>query len=395
MDWIDIQKDEAHVKREREKARVLRASHWWQQQISAGVCHYCKNKVGAENLTMDHVVPVARGGCSTKGNVVPACKTCNNKKTYHTPAEDILAQLESAEAGEENHEEEHPTDMERPILIIAEPHGFCSGVARAISIAEKTLAQHPGTTVYCLHEIVHNEHVVAHLETAGMRFVAQIDEIPPGAIALFSAHGVSPAIRAQARALNLTLIDATCPFVEKVHAEVRRFAKEDCFIVCIGHRDHQEVIGIAGEAPDQVHVVEKPEDVDALVVPDGTRVAVVSQTTLSTTHVEQVMKRLNSRFHTLQLPSKTDICYATRDRQQAVSTLAKNCQQVIVLGSANSSNSRRLVETAEAAGARATLVSTLEELRQLDTRNVPCIGITSGASTPESFMDAAVAYLRG
>lgn len=396
MDWIDIQKDDAHMRREREKARILRASQWWHQQIQPGVCAYCKKQVGAENLTMDHVVPVARGGCSTKSNVVPACKTCNNKKTYRTPAEDILAQLEAEEPSTEHYPEHDSTSVpERPILIIADPHGFCSGVARAIAIAEKTLAQNPGTTIYCLHEIVHNEHVVAHLEAAGMRFVSHLEEIPPGATVLFSAHGVTPAIRKQARARQLTLIDATCPFVEKVHAEVRRFAAEACFIVCIGHRDHQEVIGIAGEAPEHVHVVEKPEDVDLLDASPSQRVAVVSQTTLSTTHVDRVMARLHSRFPSLEQPSKTDICYATRDRQQAVSTLAKNCEWVIVLGSANSSNSRRLVETAEAAGARATLVSTMEELRQLDVRDAHCIGITSGASTPESFMDAAIAYLRG
>lgn len=396
MDWIDIQKDDAHIRREREKARILRASHWWKQQIQPGICAYCKQQVGAENLTMDHVVPVARGGCSTKSNVVPACKACNNKKTYRTPAEDILAQMEAEEPStERDAEHDDISAPERPILIIAEPHGFCSGVARAIAIAEKTLAQHPGTPIYCLHEIVHNEHVVAHLEAAGMRFVSRLEEIPSGAIALFSAHGVTPAIRAEAGARQLTLIDATCPFVEKVHAEVRRFAAENCFVVCIGHRDHQEVIGIAGEAPGQVHVVEKPEDVDRLSVPPGQRVAVVSQTTLSTAHVDRVMARLHSRFPALEQPSKTDICYATRDRQQAVNTLAKNCEWVIVLGSANSSNSRRLVETAEAAGARATLVSTLEELRQLDMRQARCIGITSGASTPESFMDDAVAYLRG
>jgi len=374
MDWIDIPKDDAHVKRERAKARDLRQSVWWQQQRQTGVCHYCKKNVGAEALTMDHVVPVARGGASTKGNVVPCCKDCNAKKTCKTSAEQILDGLFSPE---------------KKRLLIADPHGFCSGVARAIRMAEEQVGQ----DVYCLNEIVHNQHVVAQLAERGMKFVRRLEDVPEGAQVLFSAHGVSPAVRQEAARRNLRVIDATCPFVEKVHAEVRRFAATNAVIICIGHRNHEEVIGVAGEAPDRVCVVESVREVEALDIPPGHPVAVVTQTTLGAAQVETVMAALNARFTHIMRPAHSDICYATRDRQNAVRALAAQCDRIIVLGSANSSNSQRLVETAQDGGAEAILISELNELYQHDWEDIRTLGVTSGASTPEDFLDEVLETL--
>ena len=373
MDWFDIQKDDAHVKRERAKARELRHSNWWKQQCQAGVCHYCKQNVGASALTMDHVVPVARGGTSTKGNVVPCCKDCNTQKTCATPAEQILDSLFSPE---------------KKRLLIADPHGFCSGVARAIQMAESQTGD-----IYCLNEIVHNQHVVAQLTAQGMKFVRSLGDVPECAQVLFSAHGVSPAVRQEAEKHKLRVIDATCPFVEKVHAEVRRFAETDAAIICIGHRNHEEVIGVAGEAPGRVTIVENATEVETLDIPPDRPVAIVTQTTLGAAQVDAVMEALRKRFTAITHPAHSDICYATRDRQNAVRALATQCDCVIVLGSANSSNSQRLVETAQNSGTDAILITELSELYQHDWTTVSTLGITSGASTPEAFLDEVVETL--
>ncbi len=279
-------------------------------------------------------------------------------------------------------------------LIVVRPHGFCSGVARAVEAAEAVLARCRGETVYCLNEIVHNKQVVARLTSLGMVFVSDVAAVPPGALLLFSAHGVSPEVVRLAAARGLRVIDATCPFVAKVHAEVRRFAAQGACVVCIGHRRHEEVAGVAGEAPGHVRIVESAREAEALEVPAGAPVAVVTQTTLGAAQVEAVMAVLLRRFVGLRLPASTDVCYATRNRQQAVSALARACQRVLVLGSANSSNSQRLVETARAAGAGAVLVSEVAQVEALEWRAVATVGITSGASTPESFLDETVAVLR-
>ncbi len=279
-------------------------------------------------------------------------------------------------------------------LVVVEPHGFCSGVARAVQTAEALLARFPGETVYGLNEIVHNQQVVARLTGLGMRFVKSVDEVPEGARLLFSAHGVAPAVVVCASARRLRAIDATCPFVSKVHAEVRRFAAQDACVVCIGHRRHEEVIGVAGEAPGQVRIVESAAEAETLAVAPGRSVAVVTQTTLGGEQVEAVMAVLRRRFPSLRLPAATDVCYATRNRQQAVKALAGRCKRVLVLGSVNSSNSQRLVETARAAGAAAELVSSLEQLDRLGLEAACEVGLTSGASTPESFLDSAVDRLR-
>ena len=279
-------------------------------------------------------------------------------------------------------------------LIVVRPHGFCSGVARAVEAAEAVLARCRGETVYCLNEIVHNKQVVTRLASLGMVFVSDVAAVPPGALLLFSAHGVSPAVVRLAAARGLRVIDATCPFVAKVHAEVRRFAAQGACVVCIGHRRHEEVAGVAGEAPGHVRIVESAREAEALEVPAGMPVAVVTQTTLGAAQVEAVMAVLQRRFIGLRQPASTDVCYATRNRQQAVSALARACQRVLVLGSANSSNSQRLVETARAAGAGAVLVSEVVQMEALEWRAVETVGITSGASTPESFLDETVAVLR-
>lgn len=279
-------------------------------------------------------------------------------------------------------------------LTVVYPHGFCSGVARAVAAAEAVLARFRGETVYCLHEIVHNRQVVDGLAARGMVFVGQVEAVPPGGLLLLSAHGVSPDVVRQASARGLRVIDATCPFVAKVHAEVRRFAAEGACVVCIGHRRHEEVVGVAGEAPEHVRVVESAAEAEDLALPEGAPVAVVTQTTLGEEQVASVLAVLRRRFPELRLPASTDVCYATRNRQQAVRALAERCGRVLVLGSANSSNSQRLVETARAAGAEAELVSGLEGLDGLAWRADESVGITSGASTPEGFLEAVLERLR-
>lgn len=401
-DWIDISSDPAHVRRERERARDLKKSLWWQQQCQLGVCHYCHEKVTPDAVTMDHIVPVSRGGTSTKGNVVPCCKACNSKKAYLTSAEQILNSLEDENPGlfdsseDETTEANYTTLLSNRGLSVAHPHGFCSGVARAVNMAEEALKKNPGKDIiYCLNEIVHNQHVVFRLSSQGMIFVKRVEDVPEGSSLLFSAHGVSPLVRQQAEARHLQVIDATCPFVSKVHEEVRRFASTGINIVCIGHRKHEEVIGVVGEAPDRVHVIEKAEEVLHLDLPVDQPLAVVTQTTLGEAQVEAVMSALRARYTHLVCPPHADICYATRDRQHAVEDLARRCECMIVLGSPNSSNSQRLVETAEAAGAHAKLISDISDLSHYDWSAYSTLGITSGASTPEYFLDEAIKWLVG
>jgi len=280
-------------------------------------------------------------------------------------------------------------------LTVVSPHGFCSGVARAVRAAEAALARARGSEpVYCLHEIVHNQQVVSRLTGMGLVVVDALDAVPEGAPLLFSAHGVAPAVRRQAEARRLRVIDATCPFVTKVHAEVRRFAAGGVTVVCIGHRQHQEVVGVAGEAPVRVRVVESAAEAEALVLPPGAPVAVVTQTTLGEEQVSSVMATLRRRFPDLQVPASTDVCYATRNRQRAVRLLAACCDRVVVLGSANSSNSQRLAEVARAAGTEAVLVSDAMQLADASWGSVRSVGLTSGASTPEAFLDEAVGIFR-
>ncbi|HLS77606.1 MAG TPA: 4-hydroxy-3-methylbut-2-enyl diphosphate reductase [Nocardia sp.] len=268
-------------------------------------------------------------------------------------------------------------------VLLAEPRGYCAGVDRAVETVEKALEKH-GAPLYVRKEIVHNRHVVETLRERGVIFVDETDEVPEGAVLVFSAHGVSPAVHQAAAARNLHTIDATCPLVTKVHQEAKRFARDDYDILLIGHEGHEEVEGTAGEAPDHVQLVDGPDAVDGVSVRDENKVIWLSQTTLSVDETMETVKRLRERFPALQDPPSDDICYATQNRQVAVKAMAPECDLVIVVGSRNSSNSVRLVEVALNAGARAAhLVDYAREIDPAWLDGVRTVGITSGASVPE------------
>lgn len=282
-------------------------------------------------------------------------------------------------------------------IILAEPHGFCSGVRHALEVARKAVAS-SATPVYCLHELVHNRLVVDSLAEAGMVFVKDLAEVPEGGTVLFSAHGVSPAVRRAAEARGLTVIDATCVFVKLVHEAVRRHAAEGCHVLLVGNRNHDEVVGVAGEAPGAVTVVETAADAEAVSVPDPAKVALATQTTLAAYQVKPIVDILVRRFPALRLPDKSNICAATTVRQEAVRKVALSCPLVLVLGSANSANSNRLVDVARASGARAELVPDIPALRAFIASgglgDATPIGVTAGASTPEHVVRDAIAALR-
>ena len=268
-------------------------------------------------------------------------------------------------------------------VLLAEPRGYCAGVDRAVETVERTLEKH-GAPVYVRHEIVHNRHVVETLANAGAVFVEETDEVPEGAIVVFSAHGVAPTVHQTAAARDLNVIDATCPLVTKVHNEAKRFARDDYDILLIGHEGHEEVVGTAGEAPDHVQLVDGPDAVDDVVVRDPGKIIWLSQTTLSVDETMETVRRLRERFPTLQDPPSDDICYATQNRQVAVKAMAPECQLVIVVGSRNSSNSVRLVEVALGAGSDASyLVDYAEDIEPQWLEGVTTVGVTSGASVPE------------
>ena len=268
-------------------------------------------------------------------------------------------------------------------VLLAAPRGYCAGVDRAVIAVEKAL-EHYGPPVYVRKEIVHNKYVVQTLADRGAVFVDETDEVPEGARVVFSAHGVSPAVHASAAARALQTIDATCPLVTKVHKEAVRFADADMDILLIGHTGHEEVEGTAGEAPDHIQVVNSADDVDGVVVRDPDKVVWLSQTTLSVDETMETVRRLRERFPNLQDPPSDDICYATQNRQVAVKKLAPECDVVVVVGSANSSNSVRLVEVALDAGARASYrIDAASEIDPVWVADAETVGVTSGASVPE------------
>ena len=276
---------------------------------------------------------------------------------------------------------------------MAAPRGYCAGVDRAVITVEKALDTY-GAPVYVRKQIVHNRHVVEDLEARGAVFVEELDEVPEGARVVFSAHGVSPAVHAEAETRGLRTIDATCPLVTKVHAEAKRFARDDREILLIGHAGHEEVEGTTGEAPEHITLVQSPEEVDALQVKDPSRLAWLSQTTLSVDETLETVGRLRQRFPLLMDPPSDDICYATSNRQLAVKQIAAHSDLVIVVGSANSSNSVRLVEVALEAGARtAHRVDNAGEIDPAWLDGVASVGVTSGASVPEHLVDGVLAYL--
>jgi len=267
-------------------------------------------------------------------------------------------------------------------VLLAAPRGYCAGVDRAVVAVERALELY-GPPVYVRKEIVHNRHVVASLAERGAVFVDEVDLVPEGARVVFSAHGVSPAVREHAAERGLRTIDATCPLVTKVHKEAVRFAADDLDILLIGHTGHEEVEGTQGEAPDHVQVVDSPEAVDAVRVRDPDKVVWISQTTLSVDETQETVRRLRGRFPNLIDPPSDDICYATQNRQVAVKAMAPRCDVVIVVGSANSSNSVRLVEVAREAGAQAHRVDAADEVDPAWLAGATTVGVTSGASVPD------------
>jgi 4-hydroxy-3-methylbut-2-enyl diphosphate reductase len=268
-------------------------------------------------------------------------------------------------------------------VLLAKPRGYCAGVDRAVIAVEKALEVY-GAPVYVRKEIVHNRHVVDTLRERGAIFVDETSEVPEGALVVFSAHGVSPMVHAEAADRNLRTIDATCPLVTKVHKEVNRFAKDDYDILLIGHEGHEEVEGTAGEAPDKVQLVDKAEDVGKVEVRDPSKVIWLSQTTLSVDETMERVDQLRERFPGLVDPPSDDICYATTNRQVAVKAMAAECDLVLVVGSTNSSNSKRLVEVALKAGARTSyLIDFAREIDEAWLDGVTTVGVTSGASVPD------------
>ncbi|MDQ4131437.1 MAG: 4-hydroxy-3-methylbut-2-enyl diphosphate reductase [Actinomycetota bacterium] len=278
-------------------------------------------------------------------------------------------------------------------LLLAAPRGFCAGVDRAVAIVEKALEIY-GPPVYVRHEIVHNTHVVDELRERGAVFVEDEREAPEGAVIVFSAHGSPPEAFANSRSRNHVLVDATCPLVTKVHVETRRYASRGLEVVLIGHAGHQEVVGTMGQASDAIRLVERPEDVDALPLPEDAEVAYVTQTTLSVDDAQAVVGRLRQRFPLLHHPKRDDICYATQNRQDAVKVLAARCDLVLVVGSPTSSNSNRLVEVARGCGTEAELVEDVDGIDQRWLSGVEVVGLTSGASAPEALVSEVVAWFR-
>ena len=277
-------------------------------------------------------------------------------------------------------------------ILLASPRGFCAGVDRAIEIVERALARY-GPPVYVRHEIVHNRHVVEELRARGAVFVDDPADVPPGSLLVFSAHGVSPAVREAAERRGLRTIDATCPLVTKVHVEAARFARAGYELVLVGHAGHVEVEGTMGHAPGRIRLVETPEDVEELSPRSPERLAVLTQTTLSVDDTRDVLDALRARFPTVQLPRKDDICYATQNRQNAVKALVGEADGVLVVGAPESSNSNRLVEIARKAGVPAELVQSADDVDPAWVAGKDCIGVTAGASAPERLVEEVVARL--
>ncbi len=282
--------------------------------------------------------------------------------------------------------------MALPVVLLASPRSFCAGVERAVDIVEHLLTQRGGP-IHVRKQIVHNTHVVADLEARGAVFVDELDAVPDGATVVFSAHGVSPAVRDEAARRGLDVIDATCPLVTKVHAEARRFAARGDTVVLIGHAGHEEVEGTLGEAPDRIVLVETVADVERLEVPDPSRVSYLTQTTLAVDETAEVVDALKAKFPQLRGPASDDICYATTNRQDAVREVARDADLVLVVGSANSSNSVRLVELAKRQGAPAHLIDDVSDIRPEWLEGVRVVGLSAGASAPPRLVDEVITAL--
>ena len=277
-------------------------------------------------------------------------------------------------------------------VLLAAPRGYCAGVDRAVDAVERALAAH-GAPVYVRKQIVHNLPVVRDLERKGAVFVEEESEVPEGSVVVLSAHGVAPEVHANSEGRQLRVIDATCPLVTKVHLEARRFAREGRTIVLIGHAGHEEVVGTSGQAPERTILVQSVEEARSVQIPDPTDVSYLTQTTLSVDETNEIIAALRERFPDLQGPPKEDICYATQNRQDAVKEVARRADLILVIGSANSSNSRRLVEVAGAAGTPAHLVDDESEVEPAWLDAVQTVGLTSGASAPEWLVDRMLGWL--
>ncbi len=279
-------------------------------------------------------------------------------------------------------------------LLRVRPRGFCAGVVRAVDIVELALEAY-NPPVYVHHEIVHNRYVVDQLRQRGAIFVETVEEVPQGSVLVFSAHGVPPTVREEAKARNLRVIDATCPLVTKVHLEALKFAREARTIILIGHRDHQEIVGTSGEAPERTLVVDSVEAVDRLEVDDPDHLAYLTQTTLSLYDTQEIVARLRQRFPTIVGPASDDICYATQNRQEAVEQMARDVDLILVVGSPNSSNSNRLVEVAARAGVPAKLIDDATGVRPEWLEGIQRVGLTAGASAPEVLVEQVSERLAG
>lgn len=274
-------------------------------------------------------------------------------------------------------------------VILAKPRGFCAGVEMAVETVEQALKRH-GAPIYVFHEIVHNQHVVREFTERGVHFVQSIDQVPAGAKLIFSAHGISPAVWQQAKEKRLDLIlDATCPLVEKVHREVRKFAALGYWIILVGHEKHDEIVGTSGEAPEHIRIVANVDEATKVQIPEPEKVVVLTQTTLSVDDTRDVIEILKQRFPKLVIPAKEDICYATQNRQDAVKQLAKEVDLVLVIGSRNSENSNQLRKVAESQGVSAHLVDDHHGIEPHWLVGVKRVGITSGASVPDALVQAA------
>jgi 4-hydroxy-3-methylbut-2-enyl diphosphate reductase len=279
-------------------------------------------------------------------------------------------------------------------VIVAQPRGFCAGVEMAIETVERALKCH-GPPIYVFHEIVHNEHVVRDFVRRGVRFVQSIDEVPEGTKLIFSAHGISPEVWRQAKEKHLNIIiDATCPLVEKVHREVRKFAAQGYWVILVGHEKHDEIVGTSGEAPERVRIVGNVEQANSLQIPGPAKVAVLTQTTLSVDDTRDVVETLKRRFPKLVTATKADICYATQNRQDAVKQLSRRVDLVLVIGSRNSENSNQLRNVAEAQGVQAYLIDDHRSINPKWLEGKQRVGITAGASVPESLVQEAAEFFK-
>ena len=288
---------------------------------------------------------------------------------------------------------EAPVRIAPKRILLAAPRGYCAGVDRAVQAVEQAL-EIPGAPVYVRKEIVHNKHVVKQLASRGAIFVEEETEVPEGEVVVFSAHGVAPTVQENAKARQLQTIDATCPLVTKVHVEARKFAQQGYTIVLVGHEHHEEVEGTTGEAPDNIVLVQSAEEVDNLELDDPDHVAYITQTTLSLDETSGIIERLKEKFPKIVGPKSDDICYATTNRQIAVKELAGECELVLVIGSANSSNSNRLVEVARECGAKSYLIDNSLQVEEEWLEGVETLGITSGASAPEELVEQLVDFFR-